>query len=117
MAKEIGLWIDHKQAVIVSGAEQDNVTRIASKIDRGASGTGEDTHDRHIENEQNEFYDKVIEHLGNATAILILGPGEAKLELQKRLENQGVGEDIVTVKTTDNLTDNQVAAEVRQHFK
>ena len=118
MTKEIGLWIDHKQAVIVSSLEQDeDVKRISSRIDKGSSGSSEDTHDRHIENQQNEFYDEVIEHLGNATAILIMGPGEAKTELQKRLEIQGVGESIVTVKSADNLTDNQVAAEVRQHFK
>ena len=117
MAKEMGLWIDHKQAVIISGAEQDDVKRIASKIDRTASGSSEDTHDRHLENELNEFYDEVILSLGNATAILIMGPGEAKTELQKRLETQGVGEGVVTVKSADNLTDNQVAAEVRQHFK
>jgi hypothetical protein len=118
MTKEIGLWIDHKQAVIVTSLEQDgDVKRISSKVDTGASGSSEDTHDRHIENQLGQFYDEVIEHLGNATAIFIMGPGEAKTELQKRLETQGIGEGIVTVKSADNLTDNQVAAEVRQHFQ
>ena len=101
MTKEIGLWIDHKNAVIVTSPEQEDVQRISSHIDKGASGSSEDAHDRHIENQQNEFYDEVIASLGNATAILIMGPGEAKTELQKRLETQGVGEGIVTFAARD----------------
>ena len=48
--------------------------------------------------------------------ILILGPGEAKGELVKRLEDKGLKERLVGVETVDKLTDPQIAANVRQHF-
>jgi hypothetical protein len=58
----------------------------------------------------------VIACIRDADSILILGPGEAKGELQKQLEGQALGERIVGIETTDKMTDSQVAAKVRQHF-
>jgi stalled ribosome rescue protein Dom34 len=128
MTKEVGLWIDHRQAVIVSylDEQEQNIQRVASDVEKRvrysgdtseSQGSTEDGRDRQFDNQLNHFYDEVISYLRDATSILILGPGEAKGELQKRLENQGVSEEIITLKTTDKLTDNQVAAEVRQHFQ
>lgn len=122
MAKEIGLWIDHRHAVIVSNLDQEeDIKRIKSGMENLGSesrgDSGDDARDRHASNQLNHYYDEIIEYVRHATSILIFGPGEAKGELQKRLEGQSIGEGIVTVKTTDNLTDNQIVAEVRQHFK
>ena len=46
----------------------------------------------------------------------MLGPGEAKHEFDKRLREEGLGERIVAVETTDKLTDHQVAARARERF-
>jgi hypothetical protein len=47
---------------------------------------------------------------------LIFGPGEAKVELKKRLENVDLHGHIVGIETTDKMTDNQIVAKVRQRF-
>lgn len=47
---------------------------------------------------------------------LIFGPGEAKGELQERLEECNLGRRIVGVETVDKMTDRQIAAKVRKHF-
>jgi hypothetical protein len=58
----------------------------------------------------------VVALLRQADSILIFGPGEAKNELQKRLERAGLKDRILAVETVDKLTDRQVAAQVRERF-
>ncbi len=59
----------------------------------------------------------MIAHVHAADAIFILGPGEAKGELEKRLASKGMGARVVGVESADKMTDHQVAARVRQHFE
>ena len=67
-------------------------------------------------NQLNTFYDAVLTTLGNADSVLIIGPGEAKGEFQKRLKSKKFPAHVVELETADKMTDPQVAALVRQHF-
>lgn len=130
MTKEIGLWIDHRQAVIVTitdeGEETKQIESGMEKHVRFSGGSGarelhgiqesEDKQDRRFGDHLNAFYDAVIVSIRDADSILIFGPGEAKVELKNRLESQHLGGRIIGVETSDKMTDRQVAAEVRQHF-
>ena len=62
------------------------------------------------------YYDEVIACIRETESILILGPGEAKGELKKRLEKENLGNRIVGLKTSDKMTDKQIVAVVRGHF-
>ncbi len=133
MKKEVGLWIDHRRALIVINLDQEEETRrITSDVEKHvrysgashASGAGEshsdtteDGRDRRFDEQLDRYYDEVISYLRDATAILIMGPGEAKVELQKRLELCGLSDRIVATKTADKMTDDQIVAAVRQHFR
>ena len=132
MKKEARLWIDHRQALIVTLANlAQEIKRIASDVEKhvryssSSHGSHDDTTEirrdrqvRRFDDLLSKYYDEVISYLRDATSILILGPGKAKVELQKRLEDHGLGDRIVVaIKTADKLTDDQVAAEVRQHFQ
>ena len=64
----------------------------------------------------NKYYDEVISFIRNAESILIFGPGEAKLELRKKLEHLRLQGRIVGFETVDKMTDNQILAKVRQRF-
>ena len=64
----------------------------------------------------NKYYDEVITCIGDAESILIFGPGEAKGELEKRLERKGLSGRIVGIEAVDKMTDRQIAAKVRQRF-
>lgn len=124
MKREIGLWIDHREAVIVILADEGEETkRIVSDIEKDVrfSGgaqevTAEDMRDRRFTNHLNKYYDEVIAHIREADSILIFGPGEAKGELRKRLESEELGGRIVGIETVDKMTDRQIAAKVRQRF-
>src|SRR5512135_1079029 len=126
MKREIGLWIDHRQAVIVVMTETGEETkRIISNMEKhvrfssGSSedGSAEDVRDRQFGSHLNSYYAEVIVAIHDADAIQIFGPGEAKGELVKQLEHAGLKDRIVSVETVDKMTDHQIAAKVREHYR
>lgn len=126
MDKDIGLWIDHRKAVVVIVSDEgEEVKEITSHMEKhvrfasGASedGSSEDVRDRQFENHLNSYYDTVIAVIQDGDSLQIYGPGEAKGELKKRLESKGLGQHIVVVETVDKMTDRQTAAKVRHYLK
>jgi stalled ribosome rescue protein Dom34 len=125
MNKKVGLWLDRNKAVIVSIARNIEARRIItsdmehyvlySTVVPG-DGSPENVRDRRFWNHLGEYYDKIIEHIRDATEILIFGPEEAKYELQKHLENEGLSEHIISVEEVGKLTDHQIADRVRKRF-
>lgn len=122
MKTTVGLWIDHRKAVIVfvTGKEEE-IKLINSAIEQphgqsDRSVPADDARQRELTKHLNNYYDEVISSLRKAEAILIMGPGEAKGELKKRLEINNLNGRQVAVETTDKLTDRQIVAKVREHF-
>jgi hypothetical protein len=132
MKKAVGLWIDHRKAVIVVVTDQGEETRlIISKAEKQSRRTGDsplkgsyepqqvpasDSRQKAFTGHLNIYYDAVIAGIRDAESILIFGPGEAKGELKKRLERDKLGGRIVGIETVDKMTDHQVAVKVRQYF-
>ena len=132
MNKQAGLWIDHREAIIViltdDGEEIKEITSNSGKHIRyyGSSHsntpeglkevTSEGQRDRKFTNHLNSYYDEVIAVVRDADSIQIFGPGEAKGELEKRLEHEGLEAHILAIETVDKLTDRQIAAKVRERF-
>ena len=127
MKKKIGLWIDHREAVIVMLTDKgEKITRIKSDAEKqirfpgGSRKDGfqetEAVRDKKFEKQLGEYYADIIAHIRDAELIQIFGPGEAKNELAKHLEKDGLKERIVSIETVDNMTDHQIAAKVREHF-
>lgn len=132
MSKQIGLWIDHRQATIVAVTEQgEAIGEIFSDVEKQLRRSGDsplkgsyealqvpadDSRQRALTGELNTYYDEVIGQIRDADSILIVGPGAAKHELQKRRSEKRLGAKVVGVETVDLLTEPQLAAKVRQHF-
>ena len=132
MGKRIGLWIDHRQAVMVflAGGKEE-IKRVESNVRKDVRPSGgsrsktpygpqdvfaEVKRERQFVASLNRYYDDVITHFREADSILILGPGKAKEELKKRMERKGLGGRIVGTETVDKMTERQIAAKVRKHF-
>jgi hypothetical protein len=132
MKTRVGMWIDHKQAIIVTvtdkGKEMGSIV-LKSEEQHRRSGdphlngshephqvTADDIRQRVFTEHLNIYYDAVIAAIGDAESILIFGPGEAKGELKKRLERKNMGERIAAVEAVDKMTKRQIAAKVRKHF-
>ncbi len=101
MTINAGVWIDHHKAVVVlmtdDGEDIRHILSDVKKTAHTASGervknsytrndfVAEDKLERKVENHLKNYYDEVITHLRDADSIVILGPGEAKGELKKRI--------------------------------
>jgi hypothetical protein len=132
MKKEVGLWIDHRKTVIVTVENEVDVTReIKSNMEkhvRFSSGThskdsnhlpgssSEDVRDRQFGNHLSGYYEGIISMIRDADSIWIIGPGEAKVELENRLKHEELGDRIVGIETVDKMTDHQIAAKVRDYY-
>jgi stalled ribosome rescue protein Dom34 len=124
MKKAVGLWIDHREAVIITVADAGEVIqRISSDVEQhgrfsahAPEGSPEDRRDRRFGEHLHRYYDEVIAAIRDADSILIVGPGEAKGELAQRLEHAKLRDRIVGIETVDKLTDRQIVAKIRQHF-
>ena len=127
MKRQVGLWIDHKETFVVFlGDDGEKTRRIESGMEKhvrfsghagSAEGSADDQRDRQFASHLTRYYDEVISYIRDAESILILGPGEAKGEFEKRLASKGLGGRIVGVETADKMTDHQIAAKVRQHYQ
>ena len=132
MNNKVGIWVDHREAIVVklseSGEESIRVQSGAeSQLRRSSDHTtgtfepmqvpSDDTRERKFTAELNTFYDDVISHLNSAGAILIIGPGEAKKELRNRMGKKSAVTGNVDVEAADSMTEAQVIAKVRKHFQ
>jgi len=124
--KQAGLWIDHRTAIVVLLTnEGEEIRKIKSGMEKhvrftggdgSEDGSSEDVRDRQFNNHLNAFYDQVIAVIRDSDTIQIFGPGEAKGELEKRLESEGLKERLLAIETADKMTDRQIAAKVREQL-
>jgi hypothetical protein len=124
MSHDVGVWIDHKKAVIVS-VSAGQVTTKTLESDVGPhphySASQESGGEKNYEKRHNlrldQYYDEVISQLGQPDALLLFGPGEAKLQLKDRLGRSKISsESIVAVESADKLTNPQIVAKVKEHY-
>jgi hypothetical protein len=124
MKKEVGLWIDRRRAAIVTVKDGDmEMHQVVSDIDKHVRFSGgaqdiseEDIVERRFENHLRKYYDEVISNIHDAESILIFGPGEAKVELKKRIDGKSFIGKKIHVETEDKMTDRQITAKVKRHF-
>jgi hypothetical protein len=130
---QAGIWIDHRKAVIVTlDTGEERTTVLFSAVEKHPERSGDsplhgryealqvppdDRRQRTLTKELNVYYDAVIAAVRSAESLLICGPGEAKGELRKRLEKEGLGARVAAVETEDKMTDRQIAAKTHQYFK
>ena len=133
MKKYTGIWIDHKEAVLVSiEGDQTVVQHVESGAESNlkpaggwkAGGTvvaqavfNEHTADERRKHQYHAFFIKVIELLADSSKIAILGLGEAKLEFAKEIEKlNDLHTKVTGVEARERLTENQLIAKVKTLF-
>src|SRR5580765_171381 len=135
MATGIGVWIDRRRAVVVPAAADGGlrgIKLIGSDLEkqlrlpggrRASTSYGAQTAPpddmREASSKENLriFFDGVGAALRGARSIFLFGPGEAKDEFRKRLVREGLGRRVDRVEAAGRLSDRQIAARVRDHFR
>jgi hypothetical protein len=127
-----GLWIDHREAVIVLVSEKGQETRrIKSYVEKQLRRSGrsspkasfeaqmvpaDDSREREYTGHLANYYDEIISCLRPAEAIMLFGPGEAKGELRKRIERNKLDVRITSFGTSDKMTERQISQKVRRRY-
>lgn len=114
------VWLDHLRAVVIDfSIDKEHVHLVASDTEQrqvhrksGEPGPGKATEDR-------EFFDGIVAAIGDAREILVVGPGQAKLNFRKDLDRRypKVAALVVAVETVDHPTPEQLLAMARKYFR
>lgn len=126
----VGLWIDHRKAVIVfvslRGAR---TTLVLSRLDKqpgriaGRRSTvpfeaqlvpADDRRERRFAGQLDLYYDAVIACIAAGGPILAFGPGEAKGELRRRLARNKQDRRYFEFVPADKMTGRQIAAKTME---
>ncbi len=136
MQKNMGIWMDHKKAILVTlneAGDTKSIHEIQSEIERhvrlsGGSrtkrtpwGPQQVASDSKMEARHRQqlgrFCQKIIEAVAGAYKIILMGPGEAKVQLKKAMDkSKALSESLVHMETCDKMTHRQIAARVREFF-
>ena len=133
MPKNFGVWIDHREAVIVTdNGGVVSLMRLRSNAEPkvrsggGACGRGgrpldvpaESKRDGRLRSRYQGYYDRVIKVITGADRVLVLGPGEAKTAFIKRMEkSESLPHRLVGVQKADRMTDAQLRSRVTCFFE
>ena len=128
MSTHAAVWIDHNEARIFhfhpsttdhlhrDRVDEETLRSPQHHLHRHPLGRGVEAAE-HPEDAKH-FFQQVAQSLAGTTAILILGPASAKLELFKYLQEheKGLARGVVGLETVDHPTDPQIVAFARKVF-
>jgi len=131
--KQTGIWIDRKQAKIVSIVDgKDHFYTIKSEVEdfhvKGGSGTRikggpqDVVQDRKYTERQkhqlSQFFKCIIPYITNADAIVIAGPTQTGIKLKTELskKHQDIYQKVVSVEKADSMTDIQIVIWAKDCF-
>jgi hypothetical protein len=130
MDRNVGLWIDHKQAYAIWSdgrvdvipshieppAHYSGGTQLGGKLNQ--KGDVELHHNDRFRQQLNRYYQQVMSVLRNADLVFIMGPGQAKVEFEKVMKkDKAMQKRILRVETADKMTKNQMIAYVREFYQ
>ena len=134
MATKAGVWIDHKQAVVVLMTDEgQEIKKVKSGAQRPAAQpagstrskhkytpndfVAEDRLERKADSRLKSFYDEVFKCLQGCQGASDPRPRRSQGGVQEsRSRPRRVRGLTVEVETNDKLTDRQLAAKVKEHF-
>ncbi len=134
MKKNIGIWIDTKQATIIRLSKNNEhfIKKIKSNIETRVRVPGESkkygrfggqyiTYEKNRENKKNEqinlFFKELFKEIENCDALVIFGPAKMKKLLEKEIRNNiQFSRKLLGVHNSDILTENQIIAWVKDYY-
>ena len=126
-----GVWLDNRRAFLIH--QEDDallIQELLSEIDesklKGGSRSktaygpmdvsAEPQHNRRRDLQMNRYMEAIVNHMNLADSVLIFGPGQAKIALEKALGQNSKVDVNILVEPAQRLTENQMKALVREKF-
>ena len=134
MKKNIGIWIDTKQAFIIKLSNNEHsLKKIESNIETRERVAGETkkfgrfgnqylTYEKNQENKRNhqtnQFLKEVLKEVVNCDSLVLFGPSRMKKLVEKEVaNNMQIADKLSGVSNAELLTQNQMVAWVKEYFK
>lgn len=135
MKKQTGIWIDSTKAIIVTLNDgMEFICEIQSDLEnkvyhdkegdkgsfKGSQHLNSDkTFEERKKNQMNNYLNDVISSVNDSDELYVFGPAETKTKLQQKIfeEKSTIAEKLKSVETSDNMTQNQIVAKVKQFYK
>ena len=120
--KKLGVWMDHSIAHIIE-IENNTITSnkiesLAERDERQNFGRDESLKHNTEQNQLSEFFNRVSAVIEDYSEVILFGPTNAKTELYNLLKEDHHFDNIeIKVEATDNITENQMHAFVKEHFE
>lgn len=133
MNKKIGIWLDSKNALILSiSADEEKIYKVKSNVESRVRYNGESkTHTRlgkvYVDPEKNKeerrlhqmknYFDEIKNYMHDAAEIYITGPAQAKIMFKEELKSdKRLFGKIRAVESSDRMTEKMIAAKIRKYF-
>lgn len=120
--KNLGIWMDHSTANLIDLNSNKKNNIITSKFDFETKEEVLSRSEKSMHNKRQQqheaYYKEIADEILKYDHVLLFGPTSAKTELHNFLNEDLHFKDIqIDVEATDKLTDNQLEAFVKNHFK
>ena len=120
--KKLGIWMDHSIAHIIelknNSISSKTIASDSSQGEKENIGKDESLRQNTEQDQLSEFFKKLSTVIIDYQEVLLFGPTNAKTELHNLLKEDSHFKSIkIEVETTDNLTENQIQAYVKEHFE
>lgn len=134
MKKNIGIWIDTNQAIIINLLNDHcGLKRIQSNIDTRERVPGEakkygrfggqyTTYEKNRLNKKNEqtnqYFKALAKEISNCNNVVLFGPSTIKILFEKEIKNNlQIAHKLLGVYNSEALTENQMIAWVKDFYK
>lgn len=132
--RKLGVWVDHRIAKFVElRGDQVRCSEIRSDLERKHRSTGgfkmpgkayiksTSASEKHMNRKNEEhlrrFYQDVLKTVEQADRFVLLGPGQAKTGLLREIkQSQTLAPRLAAVMTTEDMTERQLIAKVKEFF-
>ena len=133
MEKNVGIWLDSEKAYIISLIDgREKLEKIESNVESRVRYEGEKKSFSRIggqlvnpqkkktkrkKQQLQNYFKSILKKTNDAGNIYIFGPAEAKIGLTKEYKkHKSLQNKVLKVENSDNLTENQMIAQVREDF-
>jgi len=120
--KKLGVWMDHTVAhmiVLNNNSTASNIIESLSLLGEKQNFGKDESLKHNTEQDQlSDYFKRLSAVIKDYSEVILFGPTNAKTELYNLLKEDSHFNNIkIEIETTDNLTENQMHAFVKEHFE
>ncbi len=120
--KKLGVWMDHSIAHVIelqhNSIRSNTIESLSQQGEKQNFGHDESLKQNTEQDQLSDYFKRLSTVIIGYPEILLFGPTNAKTELYNLLKEDRHFDNIkIEIETTDNLTENQMHAYVKEHFE